>query len=89
MRCKQQNLMSERQLKFHKALEMAQAMEAAAENIHDLCDPRTEKACTLQNHHTPPLQVLGGAVKLVLVVVDHMLKRSANSSTASVSPVRR
>ena len=86
-----------------KALEIAQAMEAAAVNIHDLCDTRTEKVCvcvcvpygaTILLPHplkgtTKKLHVLSRTVKHAVVVVDYILKQAVNSRRACVSLVRR
>jgi len=50
----QQRLLSEKELTFSKALEISQAMEAAAENVHDLSESMAEKVCLVNRHHTPP-----------------------------------
>ncbi|RUS83602.1 hypothetical protein EGW08_008656 [Elysia chlorotica] len=47
----QQRLLSERQLTFAKTLEIAQAMEAAAEGIQDLAISSPEKICAVQYQH--------------------------------------
>ena len=48
----QQRLLSERSLTFAKALDIAQAMEAAAEGIEDLSGHVTDKVCAMKHHRT-------------------------------------
>ena len=48
----QQRLLTERSLTFAKALEIAQATEAAAEGIEDLSGHITDKLCAMKNHRT-------------------------------------
>ena len=48
----QQRLLTERSLTFAKALEIAQAMEAAAEGIEDLSCHITDKFCAMKHHRT-------------------------------------
>ena len=48
----QQRLLTERSLTFAKALEIAQAMEAAAEGIEDLSGHIKDKVCAMKHHRT-------------------------------------
>ena len=44
--------LSERSLTFAKALEIAQAMKAAAEGIKDRSGHNTDKVCAMKHHRT-------------------------------------
>ena len=48
----QQRLLSECSLTFAKALDIAQAMEAAAKGIEDLSGHITDKVCAMKHHRT-------------------------------------
>ena len=85
----QQRLLSERSLSFAKALDIAQAMEAAVEGIEDLSGHITDKVCAMKHHRTAAAKTRSAASEYAIVVVGHMLTVDVDSRTASVINVKR
>ena len=73
----QQRLLTERSLTFAKALEIAQAMEAAAEGIEDLSGHITNKLCAMKHHRTT-------AAKPRSTISDRLCYRCGGPHTDSI-----